>query len=345
MFDGKTFTRVEPVAVAIEGSWRSGQDWVSLLPTEGKAFAPRQPPYHRGEVFAFTTELNTRPDPDRDLRLVADHAAVAEVLDFRDRGEEAARRTLVEVGLEAIAPGTTEVIAALPNGVCVVMRVERPPEGGLLVARLQGLEALPVHKLDDSLFGGDRIEGRVLSVPGLTVGHRVRVTNWSRDADLLEFVLRRLRKVAAVGSRPVSLAQIGAVVSYLSRAGLLPALGADLEPLRARMSSLAAGLGNNLAVVEDLVELVASLRPVEARLNDELAERRATMEAEIRAEAEARLKGELEALELERHSRRGRLEAELADLEALVGVAEREAAVAKAARAELQQALRDELLC
>lgn len=348
LFDGRTYTRVEPLAVAHKGAWRTVQNWSKRLPTEGKAFAPRQLPFQRGQVFAFDTQPNTRRETDGDLCLVDECSEVAEVMDFRNRDPETARRALVEIGLKTLAPGTNKVIAALPDGVCVVVPMERLTESKTFVASLQGLDELPVHSFDPSVFDGDRIEGRIFSIPNVTVGSSISATNWSRDVDFIETVLRRLRKVTAAGTPPVPLARMGSVAAYLGRAGLTPALGADLEPLRTRMSSVAATLGDNLTAVDDLVDLVSSLRPIEERLEERLetslAERLTAAETKVRAEAETRLKGELDALEHDVATRRMRLEAELADLEALVQIAREETTEVKEAREELQVALRDELL-
>lgn len=344
LFDDRNYTRVAPLAVAHQGVWRTVQNWSKLLPTEGKAFAPRQLPFHRGQVFAFNTQPNTRRETEGDLRLVDECAPVAEVIDFRNRDPETARRALVEVGLKTLAPGTTKVIAALPDGVCVVVPMERLTEGKTFVACLQGLDELPVYSFDASVFAGDRIEGRIFSIPDVTVGACISSTNWSRDVDFLETVLKRLRRITGAGTPPVPLAHIPDVAAYLGRAGLTPTLGDDLKPLQTRMSSVGATLGDNIKAVDDLVDLVSSLRPVEERLKTSLAERLAAAETEIRAEAKIRLKGELDALERDLATRRTWLETELAELEALVKTAREEVAEAREAREELQVALRDELL-
>lgn len=348
LFDDRNYTRVAPLAVAHQGVWRTVQNWSKLLPTEGKAFAPRQLPFHRGQVFAFNTQPNARRETEGDLRLVDEYAPVAEVIDFRNRDPETARRALVEVGLKTLAPGTSKVIAALPDGVCVVVPMERLIEGKTFVACLQGLDELPVYSFDASVFDGDRIGGRIFSIPDVTVGACISSTNWSRDVDFLETVLKRLRKVTAAGTPPVPLARMGTVAAYLNRAGLTPSLGAELEPLRTRMSSVGATLGDNLKAVDEIVDLVSSLRPVEERLEERfktiLAERLAAAEADIRTETRKRLKGEMDALERDFAEQRTRLEAELIDIETLVEIAREEITEAKEAREELQVALREELL-
>ncbi|SEE27381.1 hypothetical protein SAMN05444161_5297 [Rhizobiales bacterium GAS191] len=343
-YDGVKFARVQPRALAEDGAWRIYQDWREALPNEGKAFAPRPLRFRVGELFAFDVQPNPRTDTGPDRQIVASCVEVEEVLDFRDRDPEIARRLVVEAGLQSKVPGTSHVVVALRDGLCVRVRLEKHQGGPGFVAAWEGLNRLAVHVLDPAVFAGNKIGGRLLAVPGVTIGKQVGVTNWCPDADLLEAVLKRLRRVSGAEASPISRTQIAPLISYLKNAALLPSLGTDLEPVRGRIGTLAASLGENTRGLEELVDLVGRLRPVEARLKAAAAQRRAEIEAELRSELEGQVRAEIEARHTELIAARDRLQNELTDLEALAGLARQEAAATTAARDELGAALRDELI-
>jgi hypothetical protein len=346
VFDGKNFTRVQPHAEAEMGAWKGYQDWRAAMPNEGKAFSPGPLPFRVGDLFAFDVEPNTRPSKEGDRQIVSNWTRVEEVLDFRSRDAESARRLLVETGLRTMAPGTSQshVVVALPDGVCVRVRMVKNERGPGFIAGWDELGELATYALNSSVFKGDKFGGRLLSDPGVTVGDQVGVTNWCADAELTEVVLKRLRKVRAAGEPPFRLAQIAPLVSYLERAALLPSLGADLEPLKHRIGILTASLRENTQALEELVDLIAGLKPVETRLREEAERRRAEIENEVRNELEGRVRAEIEARYAEMIEARERLQHELTELEALAGSAREEIAETKAARDELRAALRDELI-
>ena len=126
------------------------------------------------------------------------------------------------------------------------------------------LGELPTYALNPNVFKGDKFGGRFLSVPGVTLGTQVGVTNWCADTELLEVVLKRLRRVSQAGEPAFRLAQIPPLI-YLERAALLPTLGSDWASLGARVSKLTAALGGNLHALNEMVDLITKLRPVEAR--------------------------------------------------------------------------------
>lgn len=271
-------------------------------------------------------------------------APVEEVLDFRDRDAETARRLLVETGLRALALGTTKVLVALPGELCVEVRMERPADETVYRAHFAGLQTLAVHRLDPRVFEADPIGGRVFAVPGETVLRQVDTVNWSPDAEFLEFALKRLRKVVAAGDPPVPLSRIPSLATYLVRAGLTPALAADLEPIRSRLPTVAASLDDAVVNVDDIVDVISALRPVAARLEADMAGRREALETELRTDLEDRLRAEATALEQEIETRRAQVDAEVADLEALGDLARTEADATRVAREEMRAALQDEVL-
>jgi hypothetical protein len=344
-FEPRPFTRVVPCAVAEHGFWRIDHDWQATLPTEGRAFAPHITGFRMGDLFVFRVEPTRRPSLEKDLFLVCDPTRIEEVIDFRSVDQEIARRTLVELGITSLMPGTTRIVAALADNTCVMVRMKRNPADDRYVAEIDGLDDLPTYALDASVFGGDSIHGHFVSVPGMTVGQQVGTINWCRDADFLEAVLKRLRRVSPAGKpSPIARAQVPSLVAYLSQVGLMPSVGKDLVPMRRRLVSFSAELAQNFQALDELVDAVCALVPVKAQLEKELAVRRAEMEAELKAELTKQVRADLERQLTSLTEARAQLTAEMAGLDSQCEEARRNAVAAREARDELRGALRDELI-
>jgi hypothetical protein len=69
--------------------------------------------------------------------------------------------------------------------------VKNGRESGFIAAWDQ-LGEPPTYALNPNVFKVDKFGGRFLSVPDVTVGAQVGVTNWCADAELTEVVLKRL---------------------------------------------------------------------------------------------------------------------------------------------------------
>jgi hypothetical protein len=343
-FEPRPFTRVDPYAIAECGFWRVDHEWQAALPTEGRAFAPHMGAFHMGELFVFRVEPNRRPDPERDLFLVCDSAPIEEVIDFRSVDQEIARRTVVELGITSLMPGTTRIVAALADSTCVVVRMKRHPADDRYVAELDSLDELSTYALDASVFDGDRIRGHVVAVPGITVGQKLGTINWCRDADFLESVLKRLRRMSPAGKPSIARAQVPSLVAYLSQVGLMPWGGKDLVPMRRRLASFSSELAQNFQALDELVDVVCALGPVKAQLEEELAVRRADLEAELRTELEQQVRTELEQQMTSLTEARSHLTTEVAELGRQCTRVRHDADAAREALDELRAALRDELV-
>lgn len=294
VFDPKPFTRLDPVALADDGCWHIPSNWTSIFPSEGRVFSPHLSGFVEGDLFAFGTEPNQRIDAGPDHLLVVETKQVMEVLDFRAFDPEVARRRLVEEGLTNIIPGTEAVVAALPDHLCVVVRMIKHPTRDVWVADMHGLEQLVKYAFDVRLFDGDLIKDHWISVPGITVGPAMGGTNWCPDCDLLEFVMKRLRKTVPQGHGMITRAQISHFVAYLAQAELLPSSSGDLNPLLDRFKSFIQKVQMNLATVAELVDIVCALEPVAERLEAELARRRVELEQQTRKELETHIRAELQ---------------------------------------------------
>ena len=340
VYDPLPHSRVDAVAIAEAGGWNAYDDFRQVLPPEGRAFSPNLQGFSSGQLLAFTLTPNGRSDLDkgRDQFVVSGPKRPQEVLDYRSADPEVARRAVVERGLPSLLPGTDEVIVALPGGICTVVRMLRHPATGVWVADFEGLDTLPTYRFDERVFSGDRLVGRVLSVPGTTAGAPVGTVDWRRDTDFLTAVLKRLRRVVPDGSN-VSRAQIAAFVSFVERAGLTPSASEDLSPMLARLRSFSEGLVEGRDDLDSIVATLAHFRPVEAASD----KRKAELEGEIRRSLEPIVRGELEASMSEVAARRDELAGELVRLESQVQLARSAEVEAKAALAVLRAAFADEI--
>ncbi|WP_128933584.1 hypothetical protein [Bradyrhizobium zhanjiangense] len=338
-YDPKPYTRIDPVAQALEGRWRVYADWTKALPTEGRVFAPRLNSFREGDPLTFGVEPNPRIDSGPDRYVAVDPRPVTEVLDFRLVAPEEARRALVERGVQSLIPATDSIIAALKDGICVVVKMERHPTLGRWVANIDGLETLSAYVFDARLFEGDRIGGRWIAVPGITIGAPAGALNWCRDSDFLEAVLKRLRRAAPQADSSLTRAQISQFVAYLTRANLLPTAGAEWNSFRERLQSFASDLAHNVQLTDELLDAICALRPVEVQL----ASRREEIETKLRDELEDRILQELDKEMEPLSAERDRLASEVAELSARADRERKEVQQAMSDAEGARQALKDEL--
>jgi hypothetical protein len=345
IYEPRPFTRIEPLAMVEGGAWRVYEDWRDLLPIEGRVFSPRSPGFRVGERFAFGVERNDRADANKaDQYLLSGATRLQEILDYRRVPSEQARRMLVENGIDRLIPGTTGVVAALEDGNCVVLDMIRHPVSSRFVANMAGLHDLPVHAFDATVMESDQIEGRVFAIPEITVGVQVGRLDWSPDSDFLATLVKRLRKVAASPDPfPFTRTQADSLISYLSRAALLPAGGEDLARMKARTATFVDNLKANTRELDDLIAVVCDLKGVDERLVEEVAARRAELKSQLKSELSASVEREVRAALRAVDEERLRLIAETAKLSEAITEQHKVVANLKTTQGELADQLRDEL--
>lgn len=329
----------------MDGGWQVYQDFTEALPKEGRVFAPRLSGFNSRSLLAFSAEPISKNDQERDHYILARPWGIQEVLDFRSVEIEAARRQLVELGLQQLLFGTDVVVAALNDGTCTVVKMVRHPTDSRWVADIDGLDHLEVRSFDKRLFAGSKIENRWVIVPGVTVGPTVGIVNWSRDSDFLDSVLKRIRKILPDGATGIQRAQIAPLVTRLAQAQLLPSGGAEMAPMIARLRSFAPVLLRNVQAVDEIASFLGSLAPVQERLEVEFASRRAELEAEVRRDVEERSTREIEAVLSERLRERDRLAEEVEKLQKTAVDVRTEVKAERQAISDLRSGLADDLTC
>ncbi|TBZ47766.1 hypothetical protein [Rhizobium leguminosarum] len=281
-----------------DGAWQAYENWSDYFPTEGRVFSPNHPQGFSEAYFAFdVTEVSDLKQRDR-FRLQTLRRA-EEVLDYADMDPEDVRRIFVEEGLSGRKPDRETVVVVLPDDLCVRVSLVRDASGKKSIAELIDLAELPLYAFNRSLFAGDRIDGCWYVVPDVTVGPQQGTIDWSLDKDFLASLFRQLRRIASPEpgelSYPVSRSQIQTFLNTLDRHGLLPAAGHVWHSDGQRIRRLAADMRFELDEIDELVDVLSSLAPVEEKLSQALDARRETLEAELSASLETEIKASLEA--------------------------------------------------
>lgn len=295
-------TRITCVAQAAGGMWEKVDDLADDLPPSGKVFAVNLPWAKSHQPLALTTTPNPRDvDEDKD-RLIVDQAyALRQVLDFRDAGMEAARYALIEKGILRAAPYSSDVIVALSDTLCAVLALSPDPVTGRLVA---SAGTIKLYEFNSEVFSGDRFDDQYLEVPGLTVGDFQEEVQWYLDQDLLDLLLKRLKKFDEEGP---SKAERERIISVLNRSKAL----AKEEPEWTAFSAWLHGFGSRaheyLEGAETVASELAKLSPFRAELEN-LRER---TKLELKEELEPEVRKEIERDLSELYDKWDQVEAEL----------------------------------
>jgi hypothetical protein len=233
-------------------------------------------------------------------------------------GPEAARRLLVELGLQDGFTGE-KIFRVGPDSMIVVTMTRS--EDGRCRATSPDMGRLPVYRFDPAKVLAVPTPGGSVSL--MEKNHQsteIEIVNWTSDAQYVERVVRSA--LAAEGDEQKATAAVGAtLLAHADKLAGLISGGGEPDPKIAHEILRSRRLGELLTSRPALVaEFMAALRrspDISARIDQEIA--RLTTEAvdAKRAEISAGLTESLEAeFAKVRSERTGKLQAELADLEA-----------------------------
>ena len=187
----KPYTRINCIAKAINGAWKK-QSLIDELPAVGKVFAPSLAWVEENQLIAITTQANPKQvDDGQDHYIVKDAFSPNIVLDYRSRTMEQIRYTLIESGLTSISPHTDEIIVALSDTECLVVKVKPHPGHGRYVTSPGTID---IYSFNKAIFEGDTFNGQFLEIPEDTVGDFVREITWKLDQELLGDVLKKIKQ-------------------------------------------------------------------------------------------------------------------------------------------------------
>ncbi|SOB74735.1 hypothetical protein SAMN04488490_0261 [Marinobacter sp. LV10R510-11A] len=280
------YTRITCVAKAVAGQWRRDEDFSADLPPFGKAFAVSLSWLQLNQPVAITAVLNPRTslDENKDQFIVDQAKSLRQVVDFRKRGMEAARAALLENGVVRVAPRSSELIAAISDTQCAVITLSEHPVSGRLVAPSG---AIKLFKLNPEVFSGDKFDDQFLEIPGVTVGEFQEEIHWQMDQDLLDTVLKRLKKFDEKGPSKTERERI---ISVLNRASALAQEQPEWDSLNEWLESYSARAQEHLNSPEEVAVALSDLAPV----RDELELIRARAAEELRCDLEPVVRAEIE---------------------------------------------------
>ncbi len=187
----KPYTRINCIAKAINGAWKK-QSLIDELPAVGKVFAPSLAWVEENQLIAITIQANPKQvDDGQDHYIVQDAFSPNIVLDYRSRSMEQIRYTLIESGLNNISPYTDEIIVALSDTECLVVKVKPHPSHGRYVTSPGTID---IYSFNKAIFEGDTFNGQFLEIPEDTVGDFIREITWKLDQELLGDVLKKIKQ-------------------------------------------------------------------------------------------------------------------------------------------------------
>lgn len=312
IYEPRPHTRLQPTAFSKDGKWQLYDNWALVFPPEGRVFTTGQPGLKLDTFFAFDAIETEETKLDR-FRVVSSTRA-QEVLDYTKWDPEEARKVLVESGIPGRSGYKEEVIVALRDNLCARLTLVPDTDGNNSAAELLDLERLKTYDFDNSLFSGDKIEGRWYAVPDVTVGPERGTIDWSRDRDFMEALIRQLKRLATpdVGQLPFATtkAQVHAFLTTLDRQGLLPARQGDWRTANSRTWNLAFDLKSGLEKVDEIVAVLGSLSPIEEEIAKTFAARTTELEVEFERRIEAEVRERIEDAYASESARNRRMEDE-----------------------------------
>lgn len=268
-------TRIACEAVSVNGRWQK-RDLEQVLSPSGRVFAVSLPGVVERQPVALTAASNPRlVDMKKDHFIVDRSFRVRQVVDFREKGREAARRALLEIGIQDITTGTNEIVVAISDTECVVVSMNAHPVRDCLVAN-SGRYA--IFSFESALFRGDTFGGRFFEVPGTTVGQEIGSLTWLLDADYLDGILKRLTKNLTDGPTRTERERI---VSLLRRAEEEGQSTPDWSEVQIWLKSYLPRVEKTLAIPVEILDQLASTPVAIAHAE--------SLEARVRAEVEAKL--------------------------------------------------------
>jgi hypothetical protein len=268
-------TRIDCKAVAVGARWKK-RNLEQVLSPSGKAFAISLPWALEHQPIAACVLPNPRLiDMKKDHFIVDRSFPVRQVIDFREKGREEARRVLLETGIPELTRGTIEIVAAISDTECVVASMQPHPARDCFVANPGNFT---VFSFTNELFDGDDFGGRFFEVPGATVGQEIGTLNWQMDRDFLESILKRLAKNLSDGPNRTERERI---ISLLHRAQEDSENMPDWQEMQAWLSSYLPRIEKNLRIPVELLDLLASTPAAVAHAE--------SLEERVRIEVEAKL--------------------------------------------------------
>ena len=320
MFRNERFTRLEPLISNAGDGWVAVTNRRRAFPDVGSVFTVDRPAVGspEGSLWLFRCEPNVRDGEDRFVAV--DVREPKEILDLGFADAEAARRAVVEQGLNLVQAPTREACVVFGADKAVCLRLARSETDGLWrPADDAALETLEVHRFDPVPHRGARIGRRAFLLPDAEFSPPTGTVDWSPDLAFLPKVLRRVRRTIPLQPggelAEISLRTVERLVSALRDGEMLAGDPQANEAMLARLRNATPVLSANLSAVTSLGETLLELPAVQAQLKKESAALHERTVADLRRELHPVVRAEIEAEEAAARSALHALEEQIASAE------------------------------
>lgn len=256
----KPYTRINCIAKAVNGAWKK-QSLIDELPAVGKVFAPSLAWVEEDQLIVITTEKNPKQvDDGQDHYIVKDAFSPNLVIDYRSMTMEQIRYNLIEFGLVRIAPYTDEVIVALSDTQCTVVKVKPHPGHGRYVASPGKID---IYAFNKAIFDGDTFNGQFLEIPQETVGEFIGEITWKLDQELLSDVLNKVKQYDKID---LSKSKREEIISILNRALEITEENDDWDSIKDWMLAYSKRVHRTLGAPELIANTLFETRSVRQEL-------------------------------------------------------------------------------
>lgn len=296
-----SYSRLLPLAQLEGRTWEAIANPEALFPTEGRLFCLESGPTTspKDSVWSFAARRNPRQGHGPDEFLAEDLEPAIPIVDLTSLSLESARRQLYEVGVELppLAQGATCVL--FPDECCGKFRLVR--EGKSLLWRATpSIELVTLYRASPTWKMSTAIDGfRYLPRGESMSSQAVRRIDWSSDADFVEHVLNRFRRLGQRFADTEYELPAKHAVAFVARAlresGVLPDGDEDLAQINERLRAQWPLIQARLADVYEFRDLILGSKPAKQIVDRATTRAVANLSANLRAELEPEVRRELES--------------------------------------------------
>lgn len=307
IFQGKvqyatsTYCRLLPLAKLEGKTWKAIANPEEQFPSEGRLFcldsAPANAP--KDSVWSFSARRNPRQGHGPDEFLAEDLEPAIPIVDLSSLSLESARRQLFEVGVK-LPPLAVGMGCVLFTGeLCAKFRLVREASSGLFRAT-PSIELIPLYRAFPAWKTSITIDGIRYLPRGESMSSQVvQRVDWSSDADFVEHVLKRFRRLGQRFADTEYELPAKHAVAFVARAlresGVLPDGEEDFAQINERLRAQWPLIQTRLADAYEFRELILGSKPAKQIIDRATARAVANLSDNLRAELEPEIRRELES--------------------------------------------------
>jgi hypothetical protein len=296
-----SYSRLLPLAQLEGRVWQAIANAGALFPSEGRLFCLESGPTTspKDSFWTFTARRNPRQGHGPDEFLAESLEPAIPIVDLTSLSLECARKELYEVGVELppLAQGTTCVLFAEE---CVgKFRLVRDGTS-MLWRATPSIELVPLYRASPAWSTSIPLDGFRYLPRGETMSSQVvRRVDWSSDADFVEHVLNRFRRLGQRFADTEYELPAKHAVAFVARAlresGVLPNGDEDFAPINERLRAQWPVIQARLAGAYEFRDLILESQPAKKLIDRATVRAVANLSANLRDELEPKVRSELEA--------------------------------------------------